>query len=273
MWTACFRRQATDRRARVPHRHPCALAGCESGGNFFAGTVDDVRVYNYQLSASQVAALAAAQPLPSPWTSLDIGGPASPGYANYASTAGIWSLGGGGADIWGASDQFQFASQSVSGPAGLVARVTSGAIISDGTTNANAKAGIMFRDSTATNAPFVALEHDQTQGLQFIYRDTAGAAAAQSDTNLPVNPPIWLELVRSNNTFYAYYSASLSAQPPATWILIGSHTTTMADPALAGVVITAHDNARPGQRDFHRRECAAHHGRQPVASAIFRHDV
>jgi hypothetical protein len=202
------------------------------------------------LGVSQIAALVTPQPLPAPWTNADIGASPSPGYANYATSTGIWSLGGGGADIWNAADQFQFAYTNFSGSGILQARVTSGAIISDGTTNANAKAGIMFRNSLATNAPFVALVHDQSQGLQFLYRDSTGALAGQQGANVVTNPAIWLRLVRSNNTFTAYYANTISPPTPANWILIGSPTTTMANAAFAGVVVCSHDNTKLANTTF-----------------------
>ena len=216
------------------------LGAIQSGGGFFAGALAGVQLYNYQLSTSQLAALYAPEPLPSPWTNTDIGSPASPGYANYS--VGTWTLGGGGSDIWSTTDQFQFAYQNSAGNGILQARLTSGALISDGTTNANAKAGIMFRNSLATNAPFVALVHDQTQGLQIIYRDTAGGAAAQQGVNISTNPAVWLRLVRSNNTFYAYYTPLAGTPAVANWILLGAHTTVLASNAVAGLVVTAHNN-------------------------------
>jgi hypothetical protein len=218
------------------------LGGIQTGGGFFPGTLDDVRFYNYELSTSQIAALVAHQPLPPPWTNTDIGNPASPGYANYA--AGTWTLGGGGSDIWQTADQFQLAYTNFAGSGSLITQLTSGALISDGTTNANAKAGIMFRDSLAANAPFVALLHDQSQGLQFSYRDTPGAIAAQQGANVATNPAVWLRLTRSNNTFTAWYATSASPPPPAVWILIGTHTTTIANAAFAGLAVCSHNPNR-----------------------------
>ena len=224
------------------------IGGLQSGGGFFAGAVDDVRLYNYQLSASQIAALVTPLPLPAPWTNTDIGGPGSPGYASYASPN--WTLGGSGSDIWSSADQFQFAYSNFTGSGILQARLTSGAIISDGSTNANAKAGIMFRDSLAANAPFVALVHDQSQGIQFLYRDATGALAGQQGANIAVNPAVWFRLVRSNNTFFAYYSSIASPPTPANWVLIGAHTTTMANSAVVGIVDCSHDNTKLANTTF-----------------------
>ena len=220
------------------------------GGGFFSGTMDDVRLYNYQLSGSQVAALFAPQPLLAPWTNTDIGGPGSPSYANYATNSGVWTLGGSGGDIWLGTDQFQFTYLNFTGAGSLVARLTSGAIISDGTTNLNAKAGVMFRDSLANNAPFVALVHDQGQGIQLIYRDFSDAPAGQQGTNIFINPPVWLRLVRSNNTFTAYYATTVSPPVPAVWIILGCHTTAIANTAAIGMVNCSHDNTKLANATF-----------------------
>ena len=226
------------------------IGSLQPGGGFFSGTMDDVRLYNYQLGASQIAALFAPQPLPAPWTDTDIGSPGSPGYANYASATGIWALGGSGGDIWLGADQFHFAYSNFTGAGSVAARLLTGAVLSDGTTNANAKAGIMFRSSLATNSPLVALVHDQGQGLQFLYRDSTGAVAGQQGANVAVNPAVWLRLVRSNNTFTAWYATTPGPPTPDFWILIGSHTTTLANAAVVGVVDCSHDNARLANTTF-----------------------
>jgi hypothetical protein len=217
------------------------IGAIQSGGGFFPGAVDEVRVYNYQLNASQIASLVSPQPLPAPWTNTDIGGPAaSPGYANYSNNSGVWTVGGGGSDVWSTTDQFQFAWTNFAGPGILQADLISAATISDGTTNENAKAGIMFRYSLATNAPFVALVHDQSQGVQFLYRDTTGAAAGQQGANIVINPAMWFRLVRSNNTFTAYYATSAGPPTQVSWIPIASHTTVMPNAALAGILTCSH---------------------------------
>jgi hypothetical protein len=219
-------------------------------GGFFNGAVDDVRLYNYELKASQIAALYSPQSLPAPWTNMDIGGSPTPGYANYTSGSGTWALGGGGSDIWNTSDQFQFAYQNFAGSGSLVARLTGGAIISDGTTNMNAKAGLMFRDSTAANAPFVALVHDQGQGVQILYRDSTATAAAQQGANFAINPPVWLRLVRNANVFTAYYATTTGTPAAGNWTLIGSHTATIANTAAAGMVVCSHDNTKLASAAF-----------------------
>jgi hypothetical protein len=215
------------------------LAG--NAGGFFNGTLDDVRLYNYVLSASQISLLYNPQALPPPWTNTDIGAVGSPGYSAYVS--GNWTIGGSGADIWNTSDQFQFAYQTFTGDGSIVVRAATGAINSDGTTNANAKAGIMFRDSTSANAPFVALVHDQGKGLQMLYRDSYGASVGQQGTNIVAGPPVWLKLVRSVGTFTAYYATTFGVPSTNDWMMLGSHATTLFSDALVGMIACSHDNA------------------------------
>src|SRR6202022_15202 len=61
--------------------------------------------------------------LPAPWSTADIGSPAQAGSAAYAS--GTFTVKGGGADIWGTSDQFRFVYQQMTGNGEIVARVAS----------------------------------------------------------------------------------------------------------------------------------------------------
>src|ERR1051326_4920369 len=51
--------------------------------------------------------------LPAGWSNADIGGPGMAGSTGY--TNGNWTVKGGGTDIWGSSDQFQYAYTTVNG--------------------------------------------------------------------------------------------------------------------------------------------------------------
>ncbi len=213
----------------------------QPGGGFLTASLDEAAIYTYELSPKQIAAMTTPEPLPAPWTSVDVGSPGAAGYAGYNSATDLWSLCGGGADIWQAADHFQFVQQTFTGAGNLVARVTSGAISSDGIVIPHAKSGIMLRDSLAADAPFVALVHDQTQGLQFIYRDVAGAAAGQQGANVAVNPAAWLRLTRYGNNFTAWYATTTGTPAAENWIPIGTHATVLAGPVRAGLVACAHD--------------------------------
>ncbi len=102
--------------------------------------------------------------LPGGWSSTDIGSPGLAGSSSYA--AGTWTVRGSGADIWGTSDQFQFAyNNAVTNYSVIVARVTA-----QDNTHAWAKAGVMFRDSTAADSMFAMAVATPGNGVSFQWR-------------------------------------------------------------------------------------------------------
>src|SRR2546423_15436504 len=107
--------------------------------------------------------------MPSPWTNQDVGAVGLAGSASYA--AGVFTLKGAGADIWGCADAFQSLSQPLSGDVQLVARVASIA-----NTSTYAKAGIMLRDSTAAGAKHVVLDLRPSGDIEFMVRSATGGS-------------------------------------------------------------------------------------------------
>ncbi len=232
---------------------PAALrvGGMFSAGSYFAGAIDDLRLYSYAMPGSNVAALAA--PPAGPWQGVDVGAPNVEGYAAYAAAGNTWTVAGGGADIWTTADQFHFLNQTASGDRSIVTRVTALPINADATnsTTPNSKAGVMFRATTAADSPFVLLTFDTAAGLQFIFRDTAGAAAAQQGATVAATAaPFWLKLSRTGNVFTAFRATTTAMPLPGDWIAIGTHTTALPATALAGVAVTSHDNGEIARAGF-----------------------
>ena len=200
------------------------------GGTFLNGAIDDLKVFNYAVSDAQAAAL--ARPLPAPWTSVDIGQPAGDGYAGYSpADGGVFTVTGGGSEIGGSSDQFQFVSAVQGGDKTLITRATM--------TPSNARAGLMFRDSTAASSAFVDLVLESPAGLRFMHRDTPGGTAGQTGGTVPVAAPVWLKLVRAGNSFTAFYSNVTGTPAEADWTLIGTHNTTLSTSPLAGLAVAS----------------------------------
>jgi hypothetical protein len=165
-------------------------------------------------------------------TDTDIGSPSPAGSANYNSSTGTYTVAGGGADIWNASDQFNFLSKSYSGDGAIVARVTSVT-----NTSSWAKAGVMFRDSLAANAMYVDVIVTPGQGVSFQYRSATGGNCVHTDVT-GITAPEYVRLVRSGNTFTGYYSSDGS-----NWTQIGSTVTiAMSSTAQLGLAVTAHNN-------------------------------
>lgn len=175
-------------------------------------------------------------PLPSVWSSADIGAPALAGSAGYS--GGVYTVSGAGADIWNASDQFHFVSQSVSGDNAIVARVTSQTV-----TDPWAKAGVMERVSTAANAAWVSMVQTPGNGVDLQWRDASGNLGWTPGPAL--GNPAWVKLTRSGNTFTGYESSN-----GATWTQVGQITLTMPAALLAGLAVTSHNSAAVSTATF-----------------------
>jgi len=187
--------------------------------------------------------------LPAGQTDVDIGGSLPAGTGN--DSGGVYTLTGGGANVWGTSDQFNYAYQSGGGDETIITRVTG---LSGAGLNASAKAGIMFRDSTATGAIFVDVDYIPSSTgvgrVEFLYRPTTGASATSlpgvnvNVAPLSPNAPVWIKLVKSGTTFTGYYSTSVTT--PA-WNLIGSTTVSLTNNSnyLTGLDVCSLNNGTP----------------------------
>ncbi len=172
------------------------------------------------VSASNNAAVSTATfsnvcVVPSGWSDTDIGSPRVAGFANFDGSN--LAVGGGGANIWGASDQFNFASQSYVGDVAIVAKIAS---LTNGA--ANAKAGVMIRDGLGANASYAYMLLTPNSGggspaANFEYRNGAGSNSQSAAAATGISAPEWVKLVRQGNTFTAYYSAD-----GVTWVQNGT---------------------------------------------------
>ena len=168
----------------------------------------------------------------------DIGSPSPAGSTSYNSSTNAYSVSGGGSDIGGNSDQFHFFSKSVSGDATLIARVMS---LQD--TASYAKAGVMFRDSTAANAMFASVVITRNWSFNFQWRSSTGGSSNTTEVGWSFQPPEWVKLVRSGNSFTAFYATTSGTPTASDWIQIGTaETVAMNTTAQAGLAVTSHAN-------------------------------
>jgi beta-glucanase (GH16 family)/regulation of enolase protein 1 (concanavalin A-like superfamily) len=170
--------------------------------------------------------------LPAGWTATDVGAPGLPGATDFDPTSGTWTSYGSGTDIWNTSDQFQFASRSLTGDGTVVAQVTSVEA-----TDPWAKAGVMLRASTSPTDLFADVLATPGNGVAFEWRTTAGGQP--NDVHVTgLTAPVWVQLVRAGNAFSASYSTD-----GTTWTQIGTtQTFSMPTTVLAGLAVTAHNN-------------------------------
>jgi DNA-binding NarL/FixJ family response regulator len=185
---------------------------------------------NLSHSASVGLVVSSSSSLPTGWTDADIGSPGLSGSASYNS--GVFTLSGSGADIWGTSDQFNYASSSAGTNFSVVTRVAS-----LNAANAWAKSGAMIRQSTAANSSYFAVYVTPGNGASVQCRTATGASAVDLGRATGLTAPYWVKAVRSGSSFKGYYSAN-----GTTWTQLASTNITMANTVTAGLAVCSHDN-------------------------------
>lgn len=178
-------------------------------------------------AASTALNVTTAGCLPSGWIGADIGGVS--GQSSCAS-GGTYTIVGGGADIWGTSDQFRYTYKSLSGDGYIIAKV-----LSIQNTDPWAKSGVMIRESMAVGSKHVDCLVTSGSGISFQLR-AATNGTTTSTVVAALAAPYWVKLQRTGNVFSAFRSAD-----GITWTQIGTNTTvTMAANVYIGLAVTSH---------------------------------
>ena len=170
----------------------------------------------------------ATLPATGTWTSSDVGSPATAG--SFSESSGTFIVSGAGTDVWGTSDQFRYAYQTVTGDVEIIARLSTFQASFGG-----AKAGVMIRQSRDGGSPhaFMVL----SAGYGYAYQRRVAAAGPTSHTEGPVgNPPGWIRLVREGDLFTAYQSANGSS-----WTMVGADRIPMTGSILVGLAVSSVD--------------------------------
>lgn len=160
----------------------------------------------------------------------DVGNPVIGGSTTVSSgpSGDIHTLKAAGSDIWGTSDQFQFAYRQLTGDGEIIARVNSVTAI-----NMYSKGGIMMRESLAANSKNVALIA-RSGSNRFHYRTQMGGETVAVGTGPGV--PQWLKITRAGNAFNGYRSAD-----GISWTWVGSVQATMGQTLQVGLAATSRE--------------------------------
>lgn len=189
--------------------------------------------------SAEVGATPVSDPVADAWSHGDVGAVNIRGNTRYA--GGVYTLNGGGADIWTQSDGFQFAYQMLTGDGAIMARV-----VTQQNTSGIAKAGVMFRETLDSNSRHALMDHTPNNVMEFIRR-TAPNVNAVATTSPGAPLARWVRLVRSGNSFTAYHSPDGFPS----WTTLGiPQTITMAATARVGLAVSAGNNALLGQATF-----------------------
>jgi hypothetical protein len=165
-----------------------------------------------------------------PFVPTDVGGPGISG--SVALSGGTYTLSGGGSDIGGASDQFFFSYQQLTGDFDMQVRV-----LGLNPSDAWAKAGMVARVSLDAGSPFAAaLATPSVSGCLFEARALTNGTTSTTG-GFPVNyPNTWLRLQRVGNQFTGY--AGFDGQ---NWSPLGSISVTMPGTIYFGMAVTSHN--------------------------------
>jgi regulation of enolase protein 1 (concanavalin A-like superfamily) len=192
-------------------------------------------VTSHNASASAMAtftnvsvAAGTSAPSTSAWTNRDIGSPTPAGRSSESS--GTFSVTGGGADIWGSSDQFQFMYQPADGDVEIIARLGS-----LGYAHGWSKGGVMIRQSLTASSAHAFMAGTPGQGWAFQRRPVSGGISVHSPGSFAA-PPGWVRLVRSGSQFSAYESSD-----GTNWEIVGTETISMSSTVYVGLAVTSHN--------------------------------
>jgi hypothetical protein len=155
-----------------------------------------------------------------------------------AFNAGVYSVTGSGADIFGANDQFNYVFQPTTGNGTLVARVVS----QTNTGSSNSKAGIIWKASTTSGSSYILIETGPTGAVKVQYNFNGSVTGATYSF-----PSLWMKLVRSGANFSAYLSPDGS-----TWtaVLLNKSLPTITTSATVGLFECSHKAGSLGTATF-----------------------
>jgi hypothetical protein len=184
----------------------------------------------------------------------DIGSPSIPGIVKIQKN-GI-DMTGGGADIWGTKDEFNYVYIERTGDFDLVTRVESfnGAHL-------YSKAGIMARETLKADCRHIYFQvfsdnnarNKNNGGYEFQYRENKGGEmkaiypkSAEGSPEFPVSyPNTWIRLQRVDNQFTGFYSIDGS-----TWKTYTTFTLELPAKVYLGFAVTAHNPGHNASAKF-----------------------
>lgn len=206
------------------------LSGTPAAGDAGAGSYSVSVTDPDGQSATATMSITVYGALPSGWTAGDIGSTTVTGSSGYTSGTGLYTINGGGPDIWGTADTLQYASTTLTGDGEIRARVTS-----QTNTAGWAKAGVMMRDTTAAGSSHSMMVVSPSNGFANQYRATTGASSTHiAGPALNAYPNNWVRVTRSGSLFTAYVSAN-----GTTWTQVGQETVTMGTTIRVGLAVDA----------------------------------
>jgi TolB protein len=180
-------------------------------------------------------------------TNQDIGSPSHAGSVAYDPAAESYTITGGGSNIWGKIDNFQFVYKEMSGDLDISASVRW--LKAGG--NAHRKACLMIRQSLDLDSPYVdvAQHGNGLSALQF--RDTKGGQTKETQSSF--SGPARIGMEKRGDYLSFWISNSGEELHPAG----GSIKVPFTAPFYVGLAVSAHDDTTMEQAEFSKVELKA----------------
>lgn len=166
------------------------------------------------------------------WKSEDIGQVSPAGSSHVDDQTKILTIKGGGWDIEGTTDAFQYVYQTASGNAELIAHLRSLDDTADW-----AKVGLMVRQSSDEGSTFAMMTQSPERGLGFLYRlkPNGGCGVDQFNNN---GAPVWLRVVKDGNVVSGYDSPD-----GVKWTCRGAVRLPLSGPVEIGMAVCSRTTA------------------------------
>ena len=170
--------------------------------------------------------------------------PGTVGNATFNSGTGTYTLTASGSDVWDTADKMHYVYEPLNGNGEISARMAS-----ETNTDFWTKGGVMIRDgltpgarnafSLETPSP----DHEEP-GFQWRTDPNGGTSDLGNHMNHVQATPVWLRVVRSGNSFTAYWAHDLGGGQHGAWNQMGTpQTINMASTAYVGLGLCAHNNS------------------------------
>ena len=213
---------------------------------FHVAAQDDTDAEFAGATSGRVTIKAAAGAVPEPWKHRDIGTVAVVGNATY--DAGIFTVSGRGADIWGTADAFHFVHQDPVGPLEPTDPTTweiTTRVERVDPVHAWTKAGLMVRGGLGAAAQHASVFVTPAKGVAF-QRRTATASTSVSTSGPLIAAPVWLKLAIRGATITAYYRKNITDL----WTAVGSETFATFPDTTIGLAVTSHADGTAAAATF-----------------------
>lgn len=168
--------------------------------------------------------------IPVPLTHNDVGRFYPVSKAGFHRKSRTFTLQAAGSGVSGTNDQFHYVHQSVASDAAITARITG---LDE--SHAQLKAGIMIRETQATDSKYVMMALTPAHKPELHFRSEAGVnAGQQAYEKTLIGTPDWVRLVRVGNQFIGSVS-----QDGNSWKEVARQTIEMNETSSYGLCLTS----------------------------------